>query len=113
MDLSPAVWFPKRTPVIGAHKGDAIPGTRCAVGRASISYCYDEAAPPINWNAIRILPDGVLRLSLVPVGQLGELWFTPDDPDAVYAVPWGVERECGLPVILEHIKNYAAKERRA
>lgn len=107
----PREWLPTRPPVIGRHKGDKIPGASFSIGRSLLTEAYDKV-PSFPWELIRSHPDGVLRLSLIPLGQVGEYWLSADDQDAIYAIPWGTIRLVGLPVIVEHIKNYAAKERR-
>lgn len=106
----PKAWVPDRAPVIGRNAGDGIPGTTCAVGRSLISDAYDKP-PSIPWELVEVCPDGILRLTLVPFGQVGHYWFVADDREAIYAVPYGIVETVGPRVLVEYVKNRAAIER--
>lgn len=103
-------WLPNHPPVIGAEEGDGIPGTTYAVGRKSVSEAYDGGRPFLDESFFN---NGVSVINLVPWGQLGEYWFVEDQPDMIYAVPFGTLVNVGRPVILEHIRNLGKKKARS
>ena len=69
-------------PCLGERKDDKI--DNILVARRLLSECFVVPPPPPDYDA-----EGIFRQSLVPMGQLGEYWFFNNDPDAVYAVPFG------------------------
>jgi hypothetical protein len=79
LDISPAFYpLPKRAAVIDCVDGQMV------VGRYAAEYAYEGefVPPPYGEN-------GAYVLSMVPFGMLGSYVFLKEDPEYIYAIPFG------------------------
>jgi hypothetical protein len=94
-------WIADTPPALGEQPGDAVDGV--LIARRLLSECFIATPDPPPYDE-----NGIYKQSLVPLNQIGEYWYLRDDPEAVYAVPFGAKEQVKDRLFAAYLKSRSA-----